>query len=153
MCHLQIIKEHVNVWRLVASVNIQISAGCDWEVGKCRDVGSVSKYLVLEGRAKILMNRGLLRPLFFAGRAIIVNNAEIDRYKRAFAVPRVSKYLVICDVKTVRKYVRRQGSSEMGCKSSIVKSVKSISKNFINIRHVRTMWMLWLAICFAKALE
>jgi hypothetical protein len=58
----------------------------------------------------------------------MVNNVEIDRYKRAFAVPRVSKYLVICIVKTVREYVRRQGSSEMGCKSFIAKGVRSSAR-------------------------
>ena len=38
MRHLQIIKEQVNVWRLVARVNIQISAGCDREVGEGNDI-------------------------------------------------------------------------------------------------------------------
>jgi hypothetical protein len=93
--------------------------------------GGASKYLVFEERGKILMNRGPLRPFFYCGRANIVNNAGADRYKRAFAVPRVSKYLVICSVKIVRENVRRQESGEMGCKNSIVKGVIGISKNRI----------------------
>jgi hypothetical protein len=33
VCHLQVVKEHVDIWRLVADINVQISALADRLVG------------------------------------------------------------------------------------------------------------------------